>query len=144
LGRQLISKKKLCLFFEDVMNMEVLDGRDVVNTGEEAEGKPLSSVSLDVFTTLTDSYRWSLDRSLDERNRAAFMDCSHSGVGATRFASAVQYEHAMKRPCDRAQAEQHSADQLQVFQAQQLLAQYHFEQFDPGRQISGLRVLYVM
>jgi hypothetical protein len=95
LWRELVSKKKLCLFFEDVMNREVLDGRDVVNTGEEAEEKPLSSASLDVFTTLTDSYQW----SLDERNCAAFMDCSHSGVGATRFASAVQYEHAMKRPC---------------------------------------------
>jgi hypothetical protein len=61
---------------DDVPYTEVLDGRDAANAGEEAEGKPLSTVC----RFMEQNSNQNPMESHDERNRAAFVDRGLSGV----------------------------------------------------------------
>jgi len=80
------------------------------------------------------------------------MGRSHSGVGATRFASAVQYEHAMKRPCGPGPSRAAFCKPTSSLPGPaaagsiplRAVAKAAAWQVDLGRRISGLVVLYVM
>jgi len=103
------------------MNREVLDGRDVASKPRESHcpphrlmSLPLSQIPIDgALTNGTARHLW------------AVATVASVPLGLRALCS-------MNMPwsvlVDRAQAEQHSASQLPVFQAQQLQAQYHFEQ----------------